>query len=239
MSLEVGWLITNLQSPTSLFISFLNILTFINLFIYFFKSTYVPSTEFTFGKWSNIKMDSEIPSEKYLVPTSFEIGKYKVSLGILGTETSNLIPNIILASSLDNNSSAIISQVHLEYEKTNDKKKETTRLEIITNILQTYFKIMTIKPGSPGAKIVYQNAYFLGRHESKFSLLNILKQDYDNNGMLNSRKLALKFCGLNESVPSASTNVLPILIHSCPTDFSTVEYFDVSLLIEPFPWQNG
>uniref|UniRef100_T1GI70 Uncharacterized protein n=1 Tax=Megaselia scalaris TaxID=36166 RepID=T1GI70_MEGSC len=171
-------------------------------------------------------MDSEIPSEKYLVPTSFEIGKYKVSLGILGTETSNLIPNIILASSLDNNSSAIISQVHLEYEKTNDKKKETTRLEIITNILQTYFKIMTIKPGSPGAKIVYQNAYFLGRHESKFSLLNILKQDYDNNGMLNSRKLALKFCGLNESVPSASTNVLPILIHSCPTDFSTVEYFD-------------
>lgn len=171
-----------------------------------------------------------MPENQFAVPTSVQIEEQKVSLGILGTEISNRIPNIILASSSEKNSSALLSQVHFENAINNDKEKEDTRLEVLNCILQKFFSITTIKPGSPGAKIVYQNAYFLGRHELKFSLLEILKQDYDKNGMLNSRKLALKFCGLNESVPSASTNVLPILIHSCPTDFSTVEYFDVSVL---------
>lgn len=172
-------------------------------------------------------MDGSLPAKDFQVPSSIKLSDQQVSLGVLGTEISSRTPNILLASSSNQNSSAIISQVHLENAITDDQTNEAARLEVLACILQKYFNISTIKPGSPGVKVVYQNAYFLGRHELKFGLLDFLKPDYDKNGMLNSRKLALKFCGLNESVPTASTNVLPILIHSCPSDFSTVAYFDV------------
>lgn len=187
-------------------------------------------TSYTFGKWQNLRMNNKLPAKEFKVPTSIQLAEQSVSLVVLGTDISSRTPNIILASSSDLNSSAIISQVHLENAISNDKVNEAARLEVLACILQNYFNVSTIKPGSPGVKVVYQNAFFLGRHELKFGLLDFLKPDYDKNGMLNSRKLALKFCGPDESVPTASTNVLPILIHSCPSDFSTVAYFDVSLL---------
>lgn len=175
-------------------------------------------------------MNSKLPANEFRVPSSIQLANQKVYLGVLGTEISNRTPNIIFASSSDLNSSAIISQVHFENAISNDKVNEAARLEVLACILQKYFNVSTIKPGSPGVKVVYQNAFFLGRHELKFGLLELLKPAYDKNGMLNSSKLALKFCGPDESVPTASTNVLPILIHSCPADFSTVAYFDVRVL---------
>lgn len=61
-------------------------------------------------------------------------------------------------------------------------------------------------------------------------------------------KLSIKFCGKDDKPPAANANVLPILIHSCPDDFSTVDYFDVGvnlytkyihiLLIYSFQLQN-
>lgn len=38
----------------------------------------------------------------------------------------------------------------------------------------------------------------------------------------------MKFCGPDDKLPKVNSNILPILIHSCPEDFSTVDYFDVS-----------
>ncbi|KAL5274470.1 HLCS family protein [Megaselia abdita] len=183
-------------------------------------------TSYTFGKWHHLRMGSKLPEKEFKVPTSVQLSEQNVSLGVIATVISNRTPSIILANSSNLNSSAIISQVHFENAIADDKDNESARIEVFACILQKYFNVSTIKPGSPGAKVVYQNAFFLGRHELKFGLLDFLKPDYDKNGMLNSRKLALKFCGPNESVPTASTNVLPILIHSCPADFSTVAYFD-------------
>lgn len=42
------------------------------------------------------------------------------------------------------------------------------------------------------------------------------------------KDFVLKFYGKNESPPDDVANQLPILIHSCPENFSTVNYFGVS-----------
>lgn len=43
--------------------------------------------------------------------------------------------------------------------------------------------------------------------------------------------LSIKFCGKNEEPENAKENFLPIMVHSCPDDFSTVDYFDVSSFV--------
>lgn len=40
-------------------------------------------------------------------------------------------------------------------------------------------------------------------------------------------KITVHFCGKDEKHDAASYSFLPILIHSCPTNFSTVNYFEV------------
>lgn len=39
----------------------------------------------------------------------------------------------------------------------------------------------------------------------------------------------MRFCSHREEPPKASAQLLPILINSCPDNFSTVDYFDVSI----------
>lgn len=41
--------------------------------------------------------------------------------------------------------------------------------------------------------------------------------------------LTVKFCGKNEDPPTPEAYCLPIMIHTCPDDFSTLDYFNVSL----------
>lgn len=42
--------------------------------------------------------------------------------------------------------------------------------------------------------------------------------------------LTIKFCGKNDDPPTPEAHCLPLMIHSCPDDFSTLDYFDVSLI---------
>lgn len=52
----------------------------------------------------------------------------------------------------------------------------------------------------------------------------------DQDKVLKIDGMSMKFCGKNEEPGNARSNYLPIMVHSCPDDFSTVDYFDVSSL---------
>lgn len=45
--------------------------------------------------------------------------------------------------------------------------------------------------------------------------------------VLELERYTLNFCGKNVEPCSPTYNKLPILIHSCPTNFSTFQYFEV------------
>lgn len=40
--------------------------------------------------------------------------------------------------------------------------------------------------------------------------------------------LTIKFCDKNDDAPEPDATFMPIKVHSCPDDFSTLDYFDVS-----------
>lgn len=80
------------------------------------------------------------------------------------------------------------------------------------------------------ALISYTNGFFLGRHELKFELLNELKSKMLKENTIENGTVTVRFYGKNEQPNIPTINFLPILIHSCPDDFSTVDYFDVCLL---------
>lgn len=50
------------------------------------------------------------------------------------------------------------------------------------------------------------------------------------NDILKSAKLEMQFCGgTSTNVRPASATYLPIMVHRCPENFSTVEYFEVNI----------
>lgn len=102
----------------------------------------------------------------------------------------------------------------------------------MTDLLCTHLGLVVITTTQKqlAGKNIYTNAYFLGRHEGKLELLEKLKPLMSDKNTLDNKLLTLKFFGKNETPSAASEKILPIMIHSCPDDFSTVEYFDVSLL---------
>ncbi|XP_068157492.1 biotin--protein ligase isoform X2 [Drosophila tropicalis] len=175
--------------------------------------------------------------------------EHRLDVQVLGFEETWNTPSLLLANSLQSGGTAVFSQVHLEtnpIEFESDelkfeilKQSDRTRLEIFADILQKHLDVQVAKAVSEldiksGNQLrnyrgeIYQRAFFLGRHESKFELLEKLRlrcSGADN--VIATPKLALKFCGKDETAPMPNnTNVLPILIHSCPDDFSTVDYFD-------------
>lgn len=50
----------------------------------------------------------------------------------------------------------------------------------------------------------------------------------DGDKVLKLDGLSMKFFGKNETPGEAKSNYFPIMVHMCPDDFSTIEYFDVS-----------
>lgn len=62
----------------------------------------------------------------------------------------------------------------------------------------------------------------------KFEVLEQLKPLMVNDNILKIDNLSIQFCGKNQQSGDANANSLPIMIHTCPDDFSTLEYFDVS-----------
>lgn len=144
----------------------------------------------------------------------------------------------------------VFLQIHLEIDPNlyeNDeprfmilKQNDKYRLEILTDLLSTHLGLIVADINQKKPKNMFGNAYFLGRHEGKLELLEKLKPLMTDEKSLNNKLLTLKFFGKNETPEPASEKVLPILIHSCPEDFSTVEYFDVSikLLISYYHFDN-
>jgi hypothetical protein len=63
----------------------------------------------------------------------------------------------------------------------------------------------------------------------KFEVLEELKSKMETSNTLKLDNLTVKFCGKGEDPPHADVNCFPVMIHLCPDDFSTLDYFDVSL----------
>ncbi|KRG01256.1 biotin--protein ligase isoform X2 [Drosophila mojavensis] len=165
---------------------------------------------------------------------------HQLEVKVLGTEETWNTPSLMLAKSLQSGGKAIFSQVHLETNPNEFefdevkfailKQSERIRIEIFTDLLRKYLEVQvrgTDSEGAASAAVVFKHAYFLGRHESKFELLEKLRpRCSSNDNVIIMPKLSIKFCGKDDKPPAANANVLPILIHSCPDDFSTVDYFD-------------
>ena len=68
----------------------------------------------------------------------------------------------------------------------------------------------------------------------KFEVLEQLKSKMEIPNTLKLDGLTVKFCGKNEEPKTPEENYLPIMIHLCPDDFSTLDYFDVRIMISSF-----
>lgn len=62
----------------------------------------------------------------------------------------------------------------------------------------------------------------------KMKLLNECPSIKSN--ILEDTKITVKFCGKDENPDKPSSGFLPVYIYSCPTNFSTVTYFEVCRL---------
>ncbi|XP_067648145.1 uncharacterized protein Hcs isoform X2 [Eurosta solidaginis] len=161
---------------------------------------------------------------------------HNLDVKVLGIEETWNTPSLLLANNAKSGGCAVFSQVHLETNPSQFeldelkykilKQNEQIRLEILADLLSKHLNVSVQQKESNAAKVTYQEAYFLGRHESKFEVLGKLKKSGASGNIVTTSKLTMQFCGKGDKPKSANTNVLPILIHSCPEDFSTVEYFD-------------
>nr|XP_023018683.1 uncharacterized protein LOC111507580 isoform X1 [Leptinotarsa decemlineata] len=168
-------------------------------------------------------------------PSAVEIqhnGKnFVIQVQVLGTEETWQTPSLLLATVKGGEGRAIFSQVHLEIdpnEYEDDEKKfealkdsDQARLEILGDILSNH---LDIDCRNRVCDIVYAPAYFLGRHDMKLKLLD--ECDSIKEKRMECDKVSVKFCGKDEDPGSASSSFMPILIHSCPSNFSTVSYFE-------------
>lgn len=106
------------------------------------------------------------------------------------------------------------------------QENEQPRLEILADILTTHLGVSSAVKNLQ--QINYRCGYFLGRHDKKFEILDKLDCSPKSNNLIDTGKMRLQFIGKSETAPKANATFLPIMIHSCPDDFSTIEYFDVS-----------
>ncbi|CAO1422133.1 unnamed protein product [Diamesa hyperborea] len=176
---------------------------------------------------------------RFELPSSVELkDQYGISHNIrvqtLGTEETWKTPSLLLVYT-DGGGKIVFSQVHLEVDPSlyeNDetkyqilKKNDGLRLEILTDVLSSHLGIVVSQQKNDKVQ-QFTNGYFLGRHELKNELLELLKPIMESENVLKFDKLSVKFCGKNVKPPMPEAHNFPILVHSCPEDFSTVDYFD-------------
>ncbi|XP_043280119.1 biotin--protein ligase isoform X2 [Venturia canescens] len=153
---------------------------------------------------------------------------------VLGTEETWHTPSILLANLPESGGRAVFSQIHLEadpsqYEMEETKfnalkQSNTARLEILSDLLTTHFGL-DARTG-PRDEVKYTPGFFLGRHELKLDMLDRLKDKTSTDDIYKTDKMSLQFCGRTTKPIAASASLLPIMIHQCPDNFSTVEYFE-------------
>ncbi|XP_003492639.1 biotin--protein ligase isoform X1 [Bombus impatiens] len=161
---------------------------------------------------------------------------HSFDLKVLGTEETWHTPSILLATLLGSGGKLVFSQIHLEvdpmqYELEESKfnalkESNATRLEIFNDLLKTHLEIEVRSTAKLTAHITYTSAFFLGRHELKLEMLERLKDVMTANDSLKMPKLEIQFCRSSTVPRPASALFLPIMIHQCPDNFSTVEYFE-------------
>ncbi|XP_055701269.1 biotin--protein ligase isoform X2 [Phlebotomus papatasi] len=161
---------------------------------------------------------------------------HSVDVQVLGTEETWQTPSLVLAHNSANGGKAVFSQVHLEADPLqfeNDENKfrvlkqsNAARLEILMDLLGSHLNVVVKRLEAMQKAVKFTNGFFLGRHEAKFEMLEKLSGQMKTKNTLKATNLTVKFCGKNDQVPPASKILLPILVHSCPENFSTVEYFD-------------
>lgn len=156
---------------------------------------------------------------------------YTIQVQVLGAEETWQTPSLLLATVKGGSGKAIFSQVHLEVDPTqyqDDESKysalrdsDTARLEILKDILS---KQLEIDCRNSQDNIKYTPAYFLGRFETKKDLFSCTESIVNNT--LSTDGIQVVFCNKDDD-PGASTSTrLPVLIHSCPSRFSTVAYYE-------------
>ncbi|XP_026828059.1 biotin--protein ligase isoform X2 [Ooceraea biroi] len=153
---------------------------------------------------------------------------------VLGTEETWHNPSILLATLASSGGRVVFSQIHLEvdpmqYEYEEDKfnalkESNAVRLEIIGDLLSTHLGMKTSK--SAGELVKYTPAYFLGKFEIKKKMLDKLKSKLQETDMLKLPKLDIRFYTNSVITASASASFLPVMVHLCPENFSTVKYFE-------------
>ncbi|KAG5672282.1 hypothetical protein PVAND_002419 [Polypedilum vanderplanki] len=161
---------------------------------------------------------------------------HNVNVQILGTEDTWKTPSLLMVYT-DNGGKIVFSQIHLEidpsfYENDEQKyqilmKNDNLRHEIFGDVLSTHLGLSSedVSKKSKESRVEFTKAYFLGRHELKFEILEQLKSKMEGNA-LKVNGLTMKFCGKNDDPPTPESYMLPIMVHLCPDDFSTLDYFD-------------
>ncbi|KAI4485519.1 hypothetical protein M0804_007024 [Polistes exclamans] len=158
---------------------------------------------------------------------------HSFGIKVLGTEETWHTPSILLANLTDSNGKAVFSQIHLEadpaqYELEENKfnalkQSNLARLEIFNDLLSVHLGI-EVSTSTKTTSVHYTPAFFLGRHELKLEVLDKLK-DKMQDDILKTKNLDIQFCKKNIE-KSASSSFLPVMIHQCPDNFSTIEYFE-------------
>lgn len=153
---------------------------------------------------------------------------------VLGTEETWHTPSLLLATVSGGDGKVVFSQVHLEVDPTQYEDEEskfaalkesnTARLEIIQDLLSTH---LGLECASSQNLPSYTPGYFLGRHEAKLEFLKRLHGHLEGDNVLKMSHITLQFCAAKGvEPPKATANFLPVLVHACPANFSTIEYFE-------------
>ncbi|KAF7989764.1 hypothetical protein HCN44_008438 [Aphidius gifuensis] len=181
----------------------------------------------------------KLPKEKTNIPVSENLrdknGKiHNFHIEVLGTEETWHTPSIVLADLSNSGGKIVFSQIHLEADPSQYeceeikyqtlKQSNTARLEILSDLLSVHLSMDVNK--NLHEEPIFESGFFLGRHEFKLRMLDNLKNKIKDNNILQMKKLQLQFCSGNDKIIKASSNILPIMIHQCPDNFSTIDYFE-------------
>ncbi|XP_069680984.1 biotin--protein ligase isoform X2 [Periplaneta americana] len=199
---------------------------------------------FSYARWHQVRLLHHIfcyqasparsrfsPKEAQQPPTSVQVQDaeghaHTLRVQVLGAEETWHTPSLLLASVSGGEGCVVFSQVHLEVDPAEYDAEEsnTARLEILADLLSTHLGLVCSTRVELPA---YTPGYFLGRHEAKLQFLVSLKSRLEHDNTLQLTRLSLQFCtAKGVESPRATAALLPILVHACPTNFSTIEYFD-------------
>ncbi|XP_012528696.1 biotin--protein ligase isoform X2 [Monomorium pharaonis] len=195
-------------------------------------------------RFSQDHEDTKAPALNF--PTSINVkdkkgNLYSLNVEVLGREETWQSPSILLATLPSSGGKVVFSQIHLEmdpmqfvYEGNKFdvlKSSNVARLEIISDLLGTHLGLDINRDtshfvDSNPISVQYTPGYFLGKFEMKMKMLEKLHIDMKKNNTLNMSEMEIEFCANNEDAHLPSVNFFPIMMHMCPPNFSTVEYFE-------------